>query len=181
MKLIINDKEIELVPSDVKVTSELNEILKNYSFEDPDPNIGDTISETYEKIKNIPKSPYEIEKFSYNDWCNLIAWLMNCDEMHFFNSTHKRTAKEIFESNSHGELMFVYSAAAWISRIISQINFPLEWKEKIDKLLIGEEVEPEARFTTGFGLKCRTILWKVKPEFEAIVDEIIKENWSKNA
>lgn len=124
-----------------------------------------------------------LNKNSYENWCCLIAWLLNCDSLKFYKVPRHRTAEDIWKSNSNGELIFVGESIRYLIHILEQIIEQKDLGEieplmdNIFKILEGEEIEPDAKYATGFGLKCQTILWKCEESFKNQVDKLLIDAW----
>lgn len=124
-----------------------------------------------------------INKANWRDWCNLIAWLLNCDELCFSALLERKTSDDIWKSNSNGELMFVGESIGFLTDILEQIievedlgtTKPLV--ESIFDILDGKEIEPDGKYGSGFGLKCRTILWTCEKDYIEKVNKLLKDTW----
>ncbi len=129
---------------------------------------------------NKENQKINIENKTIKNWCNLIAWLINCDDLRFFGKSKNRTAEDIFDSNDEGELFFLLEAIEWLRQILPQIKEPVHFKEKIQKALNGEEVKVTSENATSLGLICRTIIWKQDDEFKRKAHEIFLGSVGEN-
>jgi len=100
-------------------------------------------------------------------WCNLIAWMMNCDNELIGWTKRVYTGINVWESNSSGELVFV----GWAVNVAKGLKdkFGAIFQQKCSDILNGINVSISKDYSIGFGAYCRTLLWNTPPEFENAV------------
>ncbi len=128
-----------------------------------------------EEIGEIDKRSSLSKNYSYDRWCSLIAFLINCDYLAYAPNKEPKTSKDIFNSNPYGELVFIGSCIQLLEHFLVKDGI-FEDKEKNKVLFVildGNDVDPSIDYATGLGLKCVTILWKTSDEFEEQVNELL--------
>ena len=115
------------------------------------------------------------EQYSSKDWCNLIAWLINCDNKLFQFNDKIYTADNCWNCNSHGELFGILGAIHDIQKIMNTKKPEFKIWEKI---LNREIIEPDYKNASGLGMLCITQMWRCSEEFEDFVDAILGDKKS---
>jgi hypothetical protein len=107
-----------------------------------------------------------VVRHAYQDWCKVIAFLINSDNL-FFRFTEKEyTGEMVFNYNSHGELFGLLSVIGMFEKAIKE-NIMVEYCQvAIAKILNGETILPEKTVGAGWGMMAITLLYKCKPNFE---------------
>jgi len=112
-------------------------------------------------------------KYNLWAWCNLVAFLINCDNELFKFTDKTFTAESVWHSNSHGELFGVYNCMEMARLTYENAGDIL--KPTLTKILAGQDIAPSKDFFTLIGLRCIQLLYKTTDEFNEQVDVI----WNK--
>ncbi len=107
---------------------------------------------------------------SVENYCELIAWLINCDNLQFKFTNKIFTKNSIWNYNSHGELFGLYSAIDFIDTVLKDKILPERLENIINKKLNNENIETIKENSSAIGLKIMTLLYQTGEEFEKFAD-----------
>ena len=97
-------------------------------------------------------------------WCEVIAWLINSDNLKLPFQDKDETAENCWKCSSHGELSGILSAIEFINSIYSEeesIKITDTLKICIAKILDGQEIVADKKYSTGLGLFCISMMYQV--------------------
>jgi len=110
------------------------------------------------------------------DWYNMISYMINCDNLANPGWEKVYERSDIKNYNSKGETFGLAQCITVCAMLVEDKVFNDEkFRERLAKLLEGEDIAPTKTDATGFGLKFMTLLWKMPPNFKAAVEIIMKQ------
>lgn len=117
----------------------------------------------------------EMKEYTGAHWCELIAWMINCDNQ-FVGFTDKTyTGEMIWKSNSHGELFGVMTAIEFVKSVLKDGQVMESWYNKMCyKILEGHKEPVSIKYAGTIGMRCMKSLWRMPPNFNDIINDVSK-------
>jgi hypothetical protein len=100
------------------------------------------------------------------DWCNVVAWFINCDCARIGFTQRILTGEDVWNSSTGGELYAVGNAISQIRGFYNDKDTPEMFKDIITRILSGEQVAVDEKYYTAHGLYMLTLLFDMPERFK---------------
>lgn len=125
----------------------------------------------------------KLAEYPSDRWCELIAFMINCDILLDNPERANKTGDDIWNSNSRGELVFVAECVNVAQFLIDSklLKFFGKRKNNLHKIaleiLSGKSCAPDPLLASGMGLVFMTKLRRMSAEFENFTFDLIETHY----